>query len=333
MIAVTIGDANGVGPELALKAWTEGLFATDTVVIGDMAALELARDTLSLDVPLHTAETGSIQPTSDALAVVSPGLLKREDIEPGKLSRVCGEAAIAYVETATRLAIEGRIAAMVTLPINKEAVGLSRPGFSGHTEFIAELCGSSGTTMMLASDRMIVTHVSTHVPLRIAVERARRERILQVIELTDAAVRRLRPTARIAVAGLNPHAGEHGAFGNEDADEIEPAVQDARARGIDAYGPIAADTVFYHMLETGRYDAVVCMYHDQGHIPMKTIDFDGGVNVTLGLPIVRSSVDHGTAFDIAYTGVARTRSLHAAYHMARLLSSDSTNTRDTSDGS
>lgn len=334
MIAITVGDANGVGPELALKAWTEGLFAPDTVVIGDICALERAREALSLDVPLRLTSAEALQPAADVLSVISPGLLQPQEIEPGTLSRACGAAAVSYVEIATRLALAGHIAAMVTLPINKEAVGRSRPGFSGHTEFIAELCGAAGTTMMLASERMIVTHVSTHVPLRVAIERAQRERILEVIELTDTAVRRLRPTARIAVAGLNPHAGEHGAFGNEDSEQIEPAVREARARGIDAYGPIAADTVFYHVLETGRYDAVVCMYHDQGHIPMKTIDFDGGVNVTLGLPIVRTSVDHGTAFDIAYKGVARTRSLHAAYRMARLLASaDKTDAPRRLDGS
>ena len=319
MIAVTIGDANGVGPELMLKAWSEGLFGADTVAVGDLAALERAREALSLSIDFAPLAEPAARPPANTLAVLDLGLLSPSDIHPGQLSIESGRAAIAYVERAARLALDGVIDAMVTLPINKEACGLSQPGFSGHTEFIAELCGASATTMMLACEKLIVTHVSTHVPLRDAIERVRQQRVLQVIELTHSALLRLRPRARIAVAGLNPHAGEHGLFGQEDAREIEPAVQAARLRGIDAHGPIAADTVFYQAVENGRYDAVVCMYHDQGHIPMKTLDFDGGVNVTLGLPIIRTSVDHGTAFDIAYQGIARTRSLHAAYRMAQLL--------------
>ena len=173
--------------------------------------------------------------------------------------------------------------------------------------------------MMLASDRLIVTHVSTHVSLREAIDRAKTPRILEVLRLTHEAVSRLRPSARIAVAGLNPHAGEHGAFGNEDAQEIVPAVEQARSEDIDAYGPEPADTVFYNTLHGNRFDAVVCMYHDQGHIAMKTLDFDGGVNATLGLPIVRTSVDHGTAYDIAYQGIARTRSFELAIEMAGML--------------
>ena len=236
----------------------------------------------------------------------------------GQISRASGSAALRYVEHATRLALEGRVSAVVTLPINKEATGLSEPGFSGHTEYIAAMCGTSGYTMMLASERLIVTHVSTHLALREAIDRVRRDRVLEVIRLTDSALRKLRPRRRVAVAGLNPHAGENGAFGDEDLAEIRPAVELARAEGMDAHGPEPPDTVFMHVLN-GRYDAVVCMYHDQGHIPMKLLDFEGGVNVTLGLPIVRTSVDHGTAFDIAYQGKAFTKSLHDACVMAERL--------------
>lgn len=319
MIVVTMGDANGVGPELTLKGWVEGDFEPDTVIIGDLAALERAREALALAIDFTRLEDISSPVAGGTLGILDLDMLSPADITPGQLSRATGSAAIAYVERATHLALDGAVDAIVTLPINKEATGLSLPGFSGHTEFIAELCHTAGTTMMLASERLIVTHVSTHVSLRHAVERVRRPRVLEVIQLTHDALQQLRPRARIAVAGLNPHAGEHGAFGDEDIGEILPAVEEACAQGIDASGPIAADTVFYQAVENDRYDAVVCMYHDQGHIPMKTLDFDGGVNVTLGLPIVRTSVDHGTAFDIAYKGIARTRSLRAACAMARLL--------------
>jgi 4-hydroxythreonine-4-phosphate dehydrogenase len=168
---------------------------------------------------------------------------------------------------------------------------------------------------MLASSKLIVTHVSTHVSLRQAIESVSRAQVLDVIRLTNEVLPKLRRTARIAVAGLNPHAGEHGAFGTEETDSIIPAIEDARAEGINVEGPFPPDTVFMDALKD-RYDAVVCMYHDQGHIPMKVLDFEGGINVTLGLPIVRTSVDHGTAFDIAYKGVAFTGSLRDACALA-----------------
>lgn len=333
MIAVTMGDASGVGPELALKGFAEGIFSGDVVVIGDIAALERARAELNINLEFSPLSVGELEAaageapsgedrgvsSATRVPVVDLGLLDAKAITPGVLSREAGAAAIEYVRLATDLALRGTVSAIVTLPINKEATGMSVSGFSGHTEFIAEQCGAKKTTMMLASDQLIVTHVSTHVSIRTAAERCRRARILEVIELTAEATMRLRGEARIAVAGLNPHAGEHGQFGSEEIDEIAPAVADAQGAGYSVDGPIAADTVFYRVLKGGAYDAVVCMYHDQGHIPMKTIDFDGGVNVTLGLPIIRTSVDHGTAFDIAYTGVVRTRSLAAAYAMARRL--------------
>jgi 4-hydroxythreonine-4-phosphate dehydrogenase len=308
-LAVTMGDANGVGPEILLRTYLAGALGEDVVAYGDRSALELAAERLKVD-------SGSWR----SLPLEDQGRLSTDDIEPGRVSPVVGSAAVDYVEAATRAALAGRHEAIVTLPVNKEASRADRPGFSGHTEFIAELCGGPPVTMMLASDRLIVTHVSTHVSLREAIERATTDRILEVIRLTAVAVARIRPRVRIAVAGLNPHAGEHGAFGTEDETEIQPAVLAARDEGIDVTGPEPGDTVFYNAVHRERFDAVVCMYHDQGHIPMKTLDFDGGVNVTLGLPIVRTSVDHGTAFDIAYQGIARTRSFELALAMARRLS-------------
>lgn len=310
MLAVTMGDANGVGPEIVVRSVAAELL-DNTVVYGDRSALQYAARRLNLDERLL-----------EQIRIVDLQLLSEADLVPGRVDARAGAAAVSYVESATRDALLGAVSGLVTLPVNKEACRLSRSGFTGHTELIAELCGHPPVTMMLASDRLIVTHVSTHVSLSGAIAAATTRRIVEVLRLTNDAVKLLRPRARIAVAGLNPHAGEHGAFGSEETDCIEPAVEQARQLGIDAHGPEAPDTVFYNTVHRERFDAVVCMYHDQGHIPMKTLDFDGGVNITLGLPIVRTSVDHGTAYDIAYQGVARMTSFERALDMARRLGGD-----------
>jgi 4-hydroxythreonine-4-phosphate dehydrogenase len=245
--------------------------------------------------------------------------LEAGDITPGKLSAKAGNAAREYVVMATRAALAHEIAGFTTLPINKEATCLSDPGFTGHTELIGALCGVKDVTIMLASDDLIVTHVSTHMSLLNAIANAKQLRIQTIIQLTVNAVRKLISNPRIAVAGLNPHAGEHGLFGNEEIEEIIPAVKWAQAQGYPVDGPFPPDTVFYMAVRKKKFDAIVCMYHDQGHIPSKLLDFEGGVNVALGLPIVRTSVDHGTAFDIAGTGAASTRSLIRAIEFANKL--------------
>ncbi len=316
-IAITMGDSSGVGPEIILHAWKKGELPRDFIVVGDYEILNVCNRMLGYDAPLRKcnevadAEEGSVN-------VLDLGLMKADDLLIGQVSRLSGYAALKYVECATRLALERRVSAVVTLPINKEATRLTEADFSGHTEYVAGLCGVTDYTMMLASDRLIVTHVSTHVALRNALDLVRKERVLEVIKLTNGVLPKLRTRSRIAVAGLNPHAGENGSFGREDLDEVEPAVKQARQQGIDAHGPFPPDTIFMQTLK-GGYDAVVCMYHDQGHIPMKLLDFEGGINVTLGLPIVRTSVDHGTAFDIAYKGVAFTDSLRDACKLAEKL--------------
>ena len=246
-------------------------------------------------------------------------IIPLRDLKPGQVDGKAGHAAIGYVKAAAEAALRGEISAIVTLPINKEAVRLTHPDFSGHTEYIADICGNPPVTMMLATEKLVVTHVSTHVSIVEAAARVKKERILEVIRLTDSALRRIRPTARIAVAGLNPHAGENGAFGQEELLEIIPAIEQAREEGYTVLGPEPGDTVFFNAVHRDKFDAVVCMYHDQGHIFIKTLDFDGGVNVTLGLPIIRTSVDHGTAFDIAYKGIARVRSFALALKMAQSL--------------
>lgn len=318
MIGVTLGDANGVGPEILLKAWREGLVPRRFVAYGEAAALRFYNDRLGYGVPLRTV-AAPFETCEDSLCVIDTGLLAERDVQPGLLSAAAGRAAREAVVRAARAALAGEIDAVVTLPVNKQAIQLADPGFTGHTELLGEICGARDVTILLASDQLMVTHVSTHCSLREAIQRVTPERLDRILALTCEAVLRLKPAARIAVAGLNPHAGEGGAFGDEEIRIIAPAVERARARGWPVEGPLPPDTVFHLAVRRGRFDAVVCMYHDQGHIPLKLLDFEGGVNVTLGLPIVRTSVDHGTAFDIAAKGVASPASFAAAFRMAERL--------------
>jgi 4-hydroxythreonine-4-phosphate dehydrogenase len=304
VIALTMGDPAGVGPEVVLKALADPAVAAlaDWVVVGDRWILELAEratGTRLAHARLH-----------DAAALAA-----HADFASGRLDARCGAAAVEYVRIATELCLSGDAAAMVTAPLNKEAVTLSGRPFSGHTEYIAELCGAAESRMLLASDRLATVHVSTHVPLRRACELDSR-RILRTIELGNEAMKLLGFAApRIAVCGLNPHAGEHGLFGDEDERSIAPAIRAAQAAGILCSGPHAGDTVFLQA-SRGAFDLVVAMYHDQGHIPMKLIDFEGTVNISLGIPIIRTSVDHGTAFDIAGKNLADPRSMKQAMRFA-----------------
>jgi 4-phospho-D-threonate 3-dehydrogenase / 4-phospho-D-erythronate 3-dehydrogenase len=317
MIGITMGDASGIGPELILKACRGGELEQDYLVIGDLSILDYANRLLGYHVPINPID-GPREWQPGSLNVLDLRLLQTEQLRIGQVSRDSGAAARQYVVHAVRLALAGDIGALVTLPMNKEATRLSDPGFTGHTELIAGLCGQEDYAMMLACGKLAVSHVSTHVSLADAIGQVRAARILQVIRLTSRALQNHLGSPRIAIAGLNPHAGENGAFGQEDLLEIKPAVTAARNEGIDAEGPIAPDTVFVRAAK-GQFDAVVCMYHDQGHIPMKLLDFEGGVNVTLGLKIIRTSVDHGTAFDLAYQGKASTRSLVEAFKYAGRL--------------
>jgi 4-hydroxythreonine-4-phosphate dehydrogenase len=306
-LAITMGDASGVGPEIVLRCAASGRLGSH-LVYGDEAILRRGAGLLGLDF--------------DALRmrVVDAGLLDARQHRPGEVDAAAGAAARAYVERATLDALSGAVAGVVTMPMNKKATQSSHPGFVGHTEFIAELCGAANVTMMLVAGALAVTHVSTHCSLAEAIRRVTSERVFDVLKLTHGALTRLLPSPRIAVCGLNPHAGEHGLFGHEDEQHIAPAVAAARAVGIDAHGPLPADTLFYRAVHRRQFDAIVCMYHDQGHAPMKLLAFETGVNVTLGLPIVRTSVDHGTAFDIAWKGKAFIESLpHAIAYAERLV--------------
>jgi 4-hydroxythreonine-4-phosphate dehydrogenase len=319
IIGVTTGDSCGIGPEVLLKAFSLCEIRHPLVVYGDIGILDYYNDILGYRVPL-TPVAEPLQYRAGSLNVIDAGILRRGQLTVGKINEESGRAAREYVLSAARDALAGRIDAMVTLPLSKEATRLSDPGFTGHTELIGDLCGVKDVTIMLASEHLIVTHVSTHVSLTEAINLVRKDRICTIIRLTWEALRKLKPEPRIAVAGLNPHAGENGLFGDQEGREIRPAVEWAQSQGMPLEGPFPPDTVFYLSVRQKRFDAVVCMYHDQGHIPIKLLDFEGGVNITLGLPIVRTSVDHGTAFDIAGRGIASTRSFVRALDYAALLS-------------
>jgi 4-phospho-D-threonate 3-dehydrogenase / 4-phospho-D-erythronate 3-dehydrogenase len=309
-VALTMGDPSGIGPEIVLKALAEPELQSVArwIVVGDRKILNLA--SRQIGVALANAEIEDV-------AAVEP----LDDFSFGKLDARYGQAAVEYVRVATEMCLSGKADAMVTAPLNKEAVSLSGRPFSGHTEYIAELCGAEESRMLLASSRLSTVHVSTHVPLRRACK-LDSTRILNTIRLGHAAMKLLgfeRP--RIAVCGLNPHAGEHGLFGDEDEQAIAPAIAQARAEGLECTGPHAGDTVFLQA-SRGAYDLVVAMYHDQGHIPMKLIDFEGTVNISLGIPIIRTSVDHGTAFDIAGKNKADPRSMVEAMRIAARMAAN-----------
>src|ERR671916_65375 len=306
-IAVTMGDPAGIGPEIVAKAFAEEGRYRRALVVGDPAILERAAKLLGLELgveEISEPEEAAFEP--GAVDVLAVGEVP-EDLPFGELDARAGDAAFRYVERATGLASAGRIGAIVTAPLNKEAMHL------------AGLTGTKDYAMMLVTDELKVIHVSTHVSLREAIERARPERELAVIRLANESLRKLGvESPRVAVAGLNPHAGENGLFGTEDAEQIAPAVAAAVEEGIDATGPHPPDTVMMRA-RTGAFDIVVVQYHDQGHIPVKLMGFDTGVNVTVGLPFFRTSVDHGTAFDIAGTGKADHASMRAALALARKL--------------
>ena len=315
IFGVTVGDSSGIGPEVLLKAFKEGRIHVPVVAYGDLAALAYYNSLLNYEVPLRTIRhVDEFAPGS--LNIIDHARITDSQITPGLLNAASGSAAREYVISAARAALAGEIAAMVTLPMNKEATQMTAPDFVGHTELIGSVCGVEDVTIMLVSDALIVTHVTTHCSLAEAIHRTKQPRIRTILSLTCAAVAKLIPNPRIAVAGLNPHAGEHGLFGREEIEEISPAVEWAKSQGMPVDGPFPPDTLFYLAVRKKRYDAIVCMYHDQGHIPLKLLDFEGGVNVALGLPIIRTSVDHGTAFDIAGKGVAGAVSFEKALELA-----------------
>jgi 4-hydroxythreonine-4-phosphate dehydrogenase len=314
-----MGDPAGIGPEVVLKALAneEAHQQCRPVVFGDLDWLQ--RTARALNLPLcvvKEAEDTDAAWDGITISVRQATGADLSGVQPGRLAAEAGKAAVESVLAAAKAALAGECDAIVTAPLNKEAIALGGYPYPGHTELLASVTHTPRYGMLLLSGPLRVVHVSTHVSLREAIERTKAARVLECIRLGDRACRDLgiaRP--RIAVAGLNPHAGEHGLFGEEDSTEIAPAVALAQAEDIQASGPHPPDTVFARAAK-GEFDLVVAMYHDQGHIPVKLHGFDTGVNVTIGLPILRVSVDHGTAFDIAGKGIAREQSMREALRVA-----------------
>jgi 4-hydroxythreonine-4-phosphate dehydrogenase len=276
-----------------------------TRIYGNLATLEAARSALGVEVDL------------EGQVVDLP--VEGAPLPWGQLSAVAGDAAFRFIEKAVRDAEAGVIGCIVTAPINKEALNAAGHHYDGHTGMLRSLTGAKAAYMLLASERLKVIHVSTHVSLKEAIQRLTAERVLATIRAGNAHLKRIGiANPRIAVAGINPHCGENGLFGTEDDDHIAPGVAAARAEGIDAHGPISADTLFYRAY-AGAFDLVVAQYHDQGHIPVKLVAFDTAVNVSVELPIDRTSVDHGTAFDIAGKGIANHGNMNEAIAYARRL--------------
>ncbi|HYG22215.1 MAG TPA: 4-hydroxythreonine-4-phosphate dehydrogenase PdxA [Verrucomicrobiae bacterium] len=326
VLGLTMGDPAGIGPEICLRALSEPsvLDQCVPVLFGDAGVLDkvsrLALGSAAHAPRLLTLEEWERTAITDA-AVVDCRAIDAAAVEPGRISAACGRAGYVYIEQAIRSALRGQIAGVVTAPIHKEALNLSGIPHPGHTEIFTALTGSRRSCMMLRSEVITVSMVTTHIGYLDVESKLSVERVLNVIELTAEAMRwMLRREPRIGVCGLNPHAGEHGLFGRREEEEIvEPAVKKARESGIDATGPLVPDAAFTKN-QRARFDAIVTLYHDQGHIPFKMLAFDTGVNITLGLPIIRTSVDHGTAFDIAWRGTADPSSLFEAIRVAVELS-------------
>lgn len=315
---ITIGDPAGIGPEITLKALKKANeYKAKYVVYGSLKVLQYYNDLLSLGfrfIEIHDP----LEYQEGYLNVLNIKDLSPEDFTLGKVAPVCGDAAYQYLVRAIQDAMDRKIGAIVTAPLNKEALHLGGHFYDGHTEILAKKTGTKKFAMMFMGPFKII-HVSTHCSLREACDRVKKERVLDCIRFAEMMMKKTgidHPS--IAVAGLNPHAGEHGLFGNEEIEEIIPAVEEARKEGINALGPISPDSVFIKNLD-GIYDAVVAMYHDQGHIAAKLGNVNQCVNCTVGLPIIRTSVDHGTGFDIAGKGIASEENMMEAIKAAELF--------------
>jgi len=318
-IAITMGDAAGIGPEIIMKALASPLVRNfcQPLVIGDAERLRLAGERVASR--LHVESLDDAREASYGhgdVECIDLNLIPA-DLPFGKVSAVAGEAAFRYIERAVRIVESGAAQAICTAPLSKEALHAAGHKYPGHTELLAALTGTPEVSMMLVAPKLRVIHVTTHIGLLDAIERIDAPLVERVIMRAHDTLSRagvLQP--RIGVCGINPHAGENGLFGRgEEAAKIEPAVRAAQSRGVNVKGPLPADTLFF-LAARGDYDIVVAMYHDQGHGPIKVMGLESGVNITVGLPMVRTSVDHGTAFDIAGSGVADERSLIEALRQA-----------------
>lgn len=315
-----MGDVAGIGPEVVAKALAQAEVrdACCPVVIGDRRVFADPKFAAPLGDLVPVADVEDLREgagdacRSGAVPMLDLGNVNPDEIKMGEVSAAAGDAAVACVVRATELAMAGTVDAVATAPLNKEAMRMAGHHYIGHTEILAELTSAAHVTTMLATTGLRVTHVTRHIPFEKIASQITKDRVLETIIITHDGMRKLGyPDPRLAVAGLNPHNGEGGLLGREEIDEIAPAVALAQVRGIDAQGPIPADSVFFQAIR-GDYDVVVTMYHDQGHVAVKTHGFEQSITITLGLPIIRTSADHGTAFDIAGQGIAAEASMVAA---------------------
>jgi 4-hydroxythreonine-4-phosphate dehydrogenase len=321
-IAITMGDPCGIGPEVVVKAMADPrVYATcRPLVVGNVYAMEQAVSLTGLPVKINEVEdTATSGQEPGVIDVVDIHNLNPEDITIGEISPTCGKAAMEWVTKAGELAMAGVVDALATAPLNKEAASLAGYKSIGHMELLQELSKSKLVATMLMAKNLRVVHLSTHRSLSLACELVKKDRVLDYLKLThDSFVTYGFKIPRIGVAALNPHGSDGGLMGDEEASEIAPAVKAARSEGIEAIGPIPADVIFHQAIQ-GQYDAVLCMYHDQGHIPVKVYGFEESITANLGLPFVRTSVDHGTAFDIAGKGVASHESMLESIRLAVAL--------------
>ncbi|MGJ7906480.1 4-hydroxythreonine-4-phosphate dehydrogenase PdxA [Actinopolyspora sp. H202] len=323
LIAVTMGDGAGIGPEVIVGALLDETITARCrpVVLGDTERLRLAAASAGREpevVPVDSTSEAVFLP--GRINVIDPGLLPTE-LPWGEVSPAAGNAAYHYVRMAAELAVQRQVQGICTAPLNKEALHAAGHLYPGHTELLAQLTGTEEVSMMLSTPRVKVVHVTTHVGLVDAVDRIEPGLVERTVLRGHQAIRAAgTPAPRIGVCGINPHAGENGLFGyREEENKIVPALEKLRADEIDVHGPLPADTAFF-LASRGDYDLIVAMYHDQGHAPVKLLGIEAGVNVTVGLPVIRTSVDHGTAFDIAGTGKADVDSMIEALSQAAELS-------------
>ncbi len=320
LLAVTMGDPAGIGPEIAVKACAElsDYEKSRTLIIGELFIIRHWQERICPDTPIRQIQTVE-QMIDGALNVMSLDLMSPSELEIGRVSAMCGKASYEYILKAIDLCMQGEVKGVVTCPINKESLHAAGINFPGHTEIFAHFTHTDDYTMMFLLDDVAVVHVTTHCSLRQALEIIRPDRVGKNISLLHDALGRMGVSSpRIAVGGVNPHAGENGLFGDEEQLYVTPAIRLARSGGIDATGPYPPDTVFMRAFK-GEFDGVVSMLHDHGFVALKSRDFERGVNITVGLPIVRTSVGHGTAFDIAGQDKASPQSLLEAIRVARLL--------------
>jgi 4-hydroxythreonine-4-phosphate dehydrogenase len=326
VIAMTMGDAAGIGPEVIMKslAHDDIYDLCRPLVIGDTLRLQKAGRIVGTKLVVRSLTPDQIEDALYTAGTVDCIDLKLipDDLPWGKLSAIAGDAAFRYMEIAAKLAISGKIQAICTAPLNKEALHAGGHKFPGHTEMLAALTGTPEVSMMLSTPKMRVIHVTTHIGLIDAIAKIEPKLVERTITRGYEALRRAGiANPKIGICGINPHAGENGLFGHgEEAEKIEPAVAACRAKGWDVEGPLPADTLFFRA-QRGDFDLVVAMYHDQGHGPVKVLGLESGVNITIGLPVIRTSVDHGTAFDIAGTGKAEEGSMIQAILQAIQLAS------------